>query len=161
MTATFCLVFQRKADLGWRRPGTLQAVAVAAALLKWNPLPCRPEKEGSQSCLPTQTLLPASLTAILQVLCSADQRQADLKLLEAPPDAAAGKTTRLIPNAKDADDEDDDDDSADESDDDEVGAWIFCCESRLGISACKGTQACCRAPACRMAAVCVASKWPT
>ena len=61
------------------------------------------------------------MTATVQVLCAADQRQADLKLLEAPPDAAAGKTTRLIPNAKDADDEDDEDDSADESDDEVWG----------------------------------------
>ena len=92
-------------------------------MLNWKSLPCRP-REGGLSELHEAPHIQCSLTATVQVLCPADQRQADLKLLEAPPDAAAGKTTRLIPNAKDADDEDDESDSADESDDNEVWGWL-------------------------------------
>ena len=137
----------------WRRPCTLQAFDVAAAMLKWKPLPCRADAGGSQSCLRAHTDTAACET--VQVLCPADQRQADLKLLEAPPDAAAGKTTRLIPNAKDADDEDDEDDSADESDDDEVQGlaahWTCCCEFCICLQRIPGLlQSACLQSGCRL-----------
>ena len=54
---------------------------------------------------------------------SAEQRQADLKLLEAPDigTGAGGKPKVLVPKAVDADEEgDDDDDDESESSDDEV-----------------------------------------
>lgn len=55
-------------------------------------------------------------------LCDAEQRQADLKLLEAPDigTGIGGKPKVLIPKAVDADEENDDDDDSESSSDDEV-----------------------------------------
>lgn len=59
--------------------------------------------------------------------CSAEERQEDLRLLEATMGAAeagggggeGAKPRMLVPKAVDADDEDDEDDDSDESDDDD------------------------------------------
>ena len=51
--------------------------------------------------------------------CCAEEKAADLKLLEAPPDAG-GKSKTLVPRALDADDEEEDEGEEASSDDEEV-----------------------------------------
>ena len=63
----------------------------------------------------------------LHIALAVEQRQADLKLLEAPDigTGVGGKPKVLVPKAVDADEEeDDDDDNASESSDDEVSCVL-------------------------------------
>ena len=74
------------------------------------------------ACCITGHTLAKSCSRLLQ-FDVAEQRQADLKLLEAPDigTGAGGKPKVLVPKAVDADEEgDDDDDEESESSDDEV-----------------------------------------
>ena len=72
-----------------------------------------------------------------QFVIAAEQRQADLKLLEAPDigTGIGGKPKVLVPKAVDADEEgDDDDESESDDDDDEVRGIVYATKCRLYIS---------------------------
>ena len=74
------------------------------------------------NCIPDPTVMHC-----LHIALAVEQRQADLKLLEAPDigTGVGGKPKVLVPKAVDADEEeDDDDDNASESSDDEVSCVL-------------------------------------
>ena len=68
--------------------------------------------------------IPGCLRFHMKMYVAAEEKAADLKLLEAPPDGAGagGKTKTLVPRAQDADDEEEDEGEQSSSDDEEVSA---------------------------------------
>ena len=103
------------------KPLAVKDAAAANLAAAGTPAACEAMRHGGgiilcALCSPACQALPDSAA------CCAEEKAADLKLLEAPPDVAGtgGKTKTLVPRPMDADDEEEDEGEESPSDDDEV-----------------------------------------